>query len=111
MKVYNENGQVLFPIVHSMTTFFQRLLGVSRLDNIADTDAYFFDKCSSVHMFGVRATIDVIFLDKNTTVTKIARSLRPWRAAGAWGARSVLEVADGMSQRLDIQVGQTLIIK
>src|SRR4051794_41840642 len=50
---------------------------------------------SSVHMAFMRFAIDAVFLDRDMRVVKIAADLKPWRAAGARGSKSVLEIAAG----------------
>src|SRR4051812_50150360 len=54
---------------------------------------------SSVHMAFMRFAIDAVFLDRDLRVVKIAADLKPWRAAGARGSKSVLEITAGESGR------------
>jgi uncharacterized membrane protein (UPF0127 family) len=49
----------------------------------------------SVHTFGLRRPIDVIFLDADLRVVKGVRHLRPARVAGARGAVAALELVAG----------------
>ena len=62
----------------------------------------------SVHTAFMRFAIDVVFLDAELTVLKLARNLRPWRAASRLRAHSVLELAAGECDRLGIGVGDRL---
>jgi len=64
---------------------------------------------SSVHMAFMRFPIDAVFLDADVRVVKIAAELQPWRAAGARGAKSVLEIAAGEAARRGLSVGDRLV--
>lgn len=59
-------------------------------------DAMVFGDCSAIHTFFMRIPIDVIFLDRENTVLKICRSLKPWRPAIlARGGKTVIELPAG----------------
>ena len=62
----------------------------------------------SVHTAFMRFAIDVVFLDEDLTVLKIAQRLRPWRAAFRRGAHQALELRAGECERLGIRVGDRL---
>jgi uncharacterized membrane protein (UPF0127 family) len=62
----------------------------------------------SVHTAFMRFAIDVVFLDEELTVLKVARRLRPWRAVARWRAHSALELPAGECERLGIDVGDRL---
>jgi uncharacterized membrane protein (UPF0127 family) len=64
----------------------------------------------AVHMFFMRFPIDVVFLDGDLGVVGVVEELKPWRAAGRRGARSVLELAAGEVERRGIGVGDRLAI-
>lgn len=66
---------------------------------------------SAIHMAFMRFSIDAVFLDQEGTVVKIVANLRPWRAAAARGARSVLELPEGDCARSGIQVGERLVLE
>jgi uncharacterized membrane protein (UPF0127 family) len=63
---------------------------------------------SSVHTLFMRFSIDVVFLDRDGEVVKIAASVRPWRTAGARGAKAVLELPAGEAERRELRVGDRL---
>ena len=64
---------------------------------------------SSVHMAFMRFAIDAVFLDRDLRVVKIAANLRPWRLAGARGAKPTLEIAAGEAARRGLSVGDRLV--
>ena len=57
---------------------------------------------SSVHTHFMRFPIDVLFLDSELRIVLIVNALRPWRFARAKGADSVLELAAGECDRLEL---------
>jgi uncharacterized membrane protein (UPF0127 family) len=81
------------------------LLGRRSLD---DGEGLLLEPASSVHTFFMRFPIDVVFLDREGSVSKIVENVRPWRAAGCRGARSVVELSAGEAGRLGLRVGTRL---
>lgn len=70
-----------------------RLRGL--LGRPASTPPLLLAPARSVHTFGMRRPIDVVFLDADLRVVKVVAHLRPWRTAGARGAIAVLELPAG----------------
>jgi uncharacterized membrane protein (UPF0127 family) len=97
--------------VHKMESFADRARGLLFRSGINAGEVYWFDRCSSVHMFGMRFPIDVVFLDKQFYITKIVSGLKPWRFAFSLGSRSVLEMKSGESRARQMKVGQILELK
>ena len=65
---------------------------------------------SAVHTSFMRFPIDVVFLDRDLTVVDVVAELRPWRAAGRRGAKSVLELAAGEAARRSVRPGDRLAL-
>jgi len=65
--------------------------------------------CNSVHTFGMRYAIDVIFLDKKNRVIRMVQELRPNRLSPVvWKARSVLELPASYLRELSLAVNDKL---
>jgi len=65
--------------------------------------------CNSVHSWGLRYDLDVLFLDAQGKVLKLIRSLRPWRfARRVRHAEYVLEVPPGVIDRSGTREGDML---
>lgn len=62
--------------------------------------------CASVHMFGMRYALDVIYLSPDGIVIRIVSGLRPGRMSMQRGAASVVEMAEGEAERVGMRVGQ-----
>jgi hypothetical protein len=62
----------------------------------------------SVHTWFMRFPIDVVFLDRELSVLKVRKEMRPWRTAARFRAHSALELAAGECDRLQLDVGDRL---
>jgi uncharacterized membrane protein (UPF0127 family) len=93
-------------VAKSFASRFRGLMGVARLD---PPNGLFLPRTSSVHTHFMRFPIDVVFLDSERRVVSIAHALRPWRMARAKGAKSVLELAAGECERLELTEGAVLV--
>lgn len=73
-----------------------------------DGEALVFRNCSSLHTFGMRFPLDVLFLDGNLRVLAVRPRVGPYRAVlGPKGTRWSLEMP--ASARVDrLRVGDTL---
>ena len=103
------NNECVVKKVSKTSNFLERLrglLGTSRLDSDC---GLLISPCSSVHTFGMRYNIDVLFLDKQLTIVKAVKSLKPWRIAASNAATMVLELADNRIEELNLTTGQQLV--
>ena len=64
--------------------------------------------CNSVHTFGMKYDLDVVFLSKAGEVKKISRAVKPNRMRASFSAAYVLELKAGQAGALEIEKGQTL---
>lgn len=88
-----------------------RALGLLATPRLDDPCGLWISPCPSVHTVGMRYAIDVIFLAPDGRILKLCPRLRPWRAAGARGAHSTLELRAGLAQQLSLQAGQVLTLQ
>jgi hypothetical protein len=71
-----------------------RRRGLSRLDSLPPDHALRI-RTVSVHTFGMRFGLDLIWLDKQGRVVRVDRDVPPKRARACWRARSVVETLAG----------------
>jgi uncharacterized protein len=64
---------------------------------------------SSVHTAFMRFPIDVVFLDRDNRVVKIAPEIAPWKVAAGRGAKAVLELPAGEAARRGLVVGKRVV--
>ena len=104
------NGSTLE--VEIADSFFKRLRGLMFRRRLEEGRGLLLAPCDGVHMFFMRFSIDVIYLDKDFCIKKIVRDLMPWLGVsfcfGAWGA---LELPSGEAERLKLVVGQKITRK
>jgi uncharacterized protein len=77
--------------VHIARSRRARLLGLAFLRDLPADRALAIPACRSVHTFGMRFALDVVFLDTDARPLREVRSLRPFRIASCPGAAAVLE--------------------
>ena len=101
-------GQVVCELCQIADGFFRRGRGLLGRPDLPQGQGMLIRPTWSVHTAFMRFAIDVVFLDEELTVLKVARRLRPWRAAARWRAHSALELPAGECERLGIDVGDRL---
>ncbi len=75
--------------------FRARLLGLAVLDREEAGDGLLIPRCSSVHTFGMRFSLDLYFLDREGAVVATRLAVSPKRLAFCRGASAVLELPTG----------------
>ena len=81
------------------------LLGSSSLDN---NHGLLISPCSSVHTFGMRYAIDLVFMNNEGMIVKTVNALKPWRMAFSNSASMVLELAANTLEQRQLATGQQL---
>jgi hypothetical protein len=69
-----------------------RLLGLAWLRTLAPGAALLFPRCRSVHTFGMRFALDLVWLDAAGAVVRVDRGVPPRRLRWCLRARAVLEL-------------------
>lgn len=64
--------------------------------------------CESVHTFGMRFAIDLVYVDRKLRVRKVRSGVAPWRMSACLSAHSVIELASGAAIESKTQVGDQL---
>ena len=109
-EIWNESTQTLvIPSAQIADNLWARFWGLLGRRRIGVDEGLLIEPCSSVHTLFMRFTIDVVFLDRDRRVLKVA-TVRPFRAALARGSKSVLELAEGSAARHGIEVGHSLTV-
>jgi uncharacterized protein len=74
------------------TTRYARLLGLALLTSGRAGPGLLIPRCRSIHTFGMRFPIDVLFLDGRDRVIELRRSVPPCRVIRCPRAMAVLEL-------------------
>jgi uncharacterized protein len=69
-----------------------RLLGLAFLRSEQAGRGLLIPRCSSVHTFGMRFELDLVFLDRDGRALAVRLGVRPRRLAWQRGAAAVLEI-------------------
>jgi uncharacterized membrane protein (UPF0127 family) len=73
-------------------------------------EALWLNPCGGIHTWAMRYPIDVLFLDAELRVVKVARGVWPWRMVlSARGTRSVVELR--AAGELDARPGDQLVFQ
>src|SRR5258706_10662815 len=64
--------------------------------------------CESVHTFGMKFPIDLVYLDRNKKVKKVRSAVPPWRLSACLSAHSVIELASGTVEMTRTKPGDKL---
>lgn len=89
-------GRTLARVLLRPRGFRQWAFGLLARPPLAEGEALWLDPCGGVHTWGMRYSIDVLFLDRAHRVLRAARHVPPWRVVPApRGTRSVLELRSG----------------
>ena len=73
-----------------------RLLGLALLRRERAGSGLLIPRCSSIHTFGMRFALDVVFLDDEGRTLREVRGVARFRAVACRGAAAVLELPAGV---------------
>ncbi len=109
-RIRLERGPVVCERGELATTLWTRTRGLLGRSGLADDEGLWIPT-SSIHMFGMRFPIDVVYADREGRVLKLVRGIMP---GGAWwclGAKPALELPVGAIDRAGVEVGDHLVIE
>lgn len=104
--------KIYLPVqIKKADTFVGRFLGLMFRRSLPGHSALWLIPCNSIHMFFMRFSIDVVFLDKQNKIVKLAEHVQPWSMIPPVGAAySALELQAGTIRKHGLQVGDQIII-
>lgn len=105
------SGEILAPRIARASNAIARLVGLLRKADVGADEGLWIDRCNAVHTLGMRATLDLYFLDANGRVLKIANTVAPNRLAEMCpAAKIVVELGNAVVAR-DVVLGDRLILE
>lgn len=104
-----EDPDCLIPKANLTSTVFERMRGLLGSPQLKSGEALLIKPCSSVHTIGMKYPIDLAFMDKDWTIIKTVKNLKPWRMAACPAAHMVLELLSGSLDRLQLTHGLQLV--
>lgn len=107
--VNGSTGEILAERISRATAPWERSLGYLLRRAVEPSEGLWFDRCSLVHTVGMRASIDVVFVDRDDRIVRvIARAARNRVFHGGAGAVAALELCAGFAQTRQLAVGDRL---
>lgn len=104
-------GILLADAAEVADTSAKRRTGLLRHQSLEAGQGMWIVPCESVHSFGMKFAIDVVYLDRRRRVRKIRPNMAPRRVSACLLAHSVLELPAGTLARTGTQPGDQLEIQ
>jgi uncharacterized membrane protein (UPF0127 family) len=113
MIVHNRTrGVPLATNARHARTVWTRLRGLLGTAGLEEGGGLVIEPCNSVHMFGMKYALDVVFADREGVVVGVVQDLRPWKATRIYrGARYAIELPMGIIASSGTAVGDELELK
>ncbi|MFM0718553.1 DUF192 domain-containing protein [Paraburkholderia strydomiana] len=89
----------------------ERLRGLLTRDHLAPGEALLLERCGSVHTFGMRFAIDVVFVDRHRRIVAIHRDVPRCRVLFNLRATLTLEMPAGGASQHGLSVGDPLVFE
>ncbi|HOV97257.1 MAG TPA: DUF192 domain-containing protein [Thermomonas sp.] len=105
--IEREHGHPI-PQVWAADRWWSRMRGLLARPALAKdgSQAMWITPCASVHTFGMRYALDVVYLDRNGAVVGLREHLRPWRVSACVQAAVAVEFHTGALAHLRPQRGE-----
>jgi len=110
MRLINQTkNTILAEDVFIARTPFQRIKGLLGKKRFSSGQAIILEPCNSVHTFFMCFPIDVLFADKNNSVVKTVRQMRPFRVTGiCLKSKFIIELPAGVIDASKTSVGDSI---
>jgi uncharacterized protein len=113
MIVYNSSKNVLLADNCAVAdTLLKRFIGLMGKKELPNNRGLLIKPCNSIHMFFMKISLDIVFIDNENTVVYLIERIKPWRVSRLVGnACSVLELPEGTIVKSGTNIGDNLIFK
>ena len=90
-------------------TALQQMVGLLGERMLPEGHGLILPRCQAVHTWGMRFSIDVLFVDRDWQIVALVPGLSPWRVSPmVWRADAVIELPAGTAAKLALRVGDRL---
>ena len=104
-------GRDLGVAVSITQTARERMRGLLGRDHLAPGEALLLERCGSVHTFGMRFAIDVVFLDRHRRIVAIHHDVPRRRMLFSLRATQTLEMPASGARQHGLSVGDPLVFE
>jgi uncharacterized membrane protein (UPF0127 family) len=109
--VLKKDDKILIESVEGAFGLAARMRGLLGRNNLEMDHALYIKPCGSIHTFGMRFSLDLIFLDKNLSVVKIVHDVSPGKMVlGGKYAASVIELESGWFDWQKLNAGDSVAL-
>jgi len=102
-------GKIVATRIDRLSSFLHRAVGLLARTTLRPDEGVWITSCRAIHTLGMRVSIDVIFVDNDGRVIRVASNVQPNRfALSCKGAQSVVELGSGALREVDVLPGDVL---
>ncbi len=113
MKIINQTKNTIIAEKADLAdTAVSRLVGLLNRTSIESQEALIITQCRSIHMFFMRFSIDVIFVNKRNVVVGVVRNIKPFRMSPYYiTAQKAIELPVGVIDSSRTAKGDQLFLE
>ncbi len=108
--IVEQNGVTVVERLHVARGARERTRGLLSHDSLPDGEGMWFPACRLIHTFGMKFSIDLVYLNEQLEICKIVEDMRPGRLSACLAAESVIELISGAAKKLGLSKGIRLKI-
>ena len=102
------NNEIIADKIIKADTFATRLVGLLNRKSLAEDEGLMLFRCSSIHCFFMKFTIDAVYLSKDMKVL-YKETIKPWKIGKmVKNCAHVLELSEGTAR--NILVGDSIVL-
>lgn len=105
------NGRIVATCVERAANPWTRGIGLLGRAAVGPDEGLWIERCSAVHTIGMRATIDLFFLDARGKVLRIAAGVKPFRPMISCRRAATVVELGALATGRDVAVGDVLVLK
>jgi uncharacterized membrane protein (UPF0127 family) len=112
VSLFTQSGACLAMRVRVANTVVSRFIGLLARKELAHDEGLLLVRGGTVHTFGMRFAIDLVFLDREMRVEAFSRDVRPWRISLAPPRTAfVLELPAGRIGSIKLNAQERLVMR
>lgn len=110
VQIYNVTKKtIMLNEAEVADSFRTRLKGLLGRDSLEKDSGLIIKPCNSIHMLGMKFSIDAIFVDKNHKICKIIPNLKQMAFCPVvWKASYVIEAPSGTAKLKDLEINDEI---
>ena len=112
VRIVNETREAVLATRATVAdSFWSRFRGLLGRTELAEGEGLVIEPCGTVHMLGMKFSLDVLHLDRSGTVLRVVPDLRPNRFGPlVRGSHTVLELPAGTAAATGTVAGDRVVI-